>query len=239
MTTRTSGAVAAIRRVDSIPSMPSASRRSISTTSGRRRPARRTASSPSPLSPMTSRPGSPSTRARSPARTTAWSSTIRIRRAAPVTGPRPPERRRPMSRRARSPAPWCRGPGRCVRRACRRTRPARSRPAASPNPRPGSDGSPEAPGAKPTPSSRTSSAIVPSARRASVTSTFPARAWSRTFASSPCATRSSAAGPRRSQGLRRPGRGWASARRGRCRRRDADRTSGGGVCDRDHCDEDF
>jgi hypothetical protein len=53
--------------------------RSIRITSGRRRSAARTACSPSSASPATSMPGSRSSSARSPLRTTAWSSTNKTR----------------------------------------------------------------------------------------------------------------------------------------------------------------
>jgi hypothetical protein len=64
---------AAMARVASRPSTPGM-RMSISTTSGRSALARRSASSPSAASPTTSIPSWASSRARNPARTSAWSS---------------------------------------------------------------------------------------------------------------------------------------------------------------------
>jgi hypothetical protein len=77
-TTSTSGISRRISLVASMPSITGISR-SISTTSGTRRRAMATASSPLPASPTTWRAGSSSRNPRSPRRTTLWSSVIKTR----------------------------------------------------------------------------------------------------------------------------------------------------------------
>ena len=107
-----------IRSVPSIPPMPGISM-SITTTSGRSRGSDRTASSAVPASPTGSRPSSRSSSSRRPLRSTAWSSTSRMRTGS-LTGP--PGRRQPRCRprgRTRSA-----GPRRAARRA-RGSRPGR------------------------------------------------------------------------------------------------------------------
>src|SRR5919109_4701858 len=78
MMTLVSGRAARISRVASIP-LPSSKRTSMTTTSGRTEAATSTASWTPPASPATTMPPAASNRARSPWRTTSWSSTSMTR----------------------------------------------------------------------------------------------------------------------------------------------------------------